>query len=122
MLLHAACGVRQVRQGLRRAYPEIIDFLRGTAAPQEVFLHTVLVNSGRFSLSPDYMRYIDWTGCPHTHPRTLGTRGLPAVLGSGAHWARKLDLRRNPALFDPLGRRGAADAGRRHASGGCTLS
>ena len=44
----------------------MVAFFRGTAAPEEVFLHSILVNSGRFNLTPDYKRYTDWTGCTHT--------------------------------------------------------
>jgi hypothetical protein len=101
--LRAECA-RYVRD-YARANPETVDFFRGTAAPEEVFLHSVLVNSGRFNLNPDYKRYIDWTGCTHTHPRTLGTEDLSAMLASGAHWARKLDLANGPRLFDLLDQR-----------------
>ncbi len=111
--LRAECA-RYVRD-YARANPEMVAFFRGTAAPEEVFLHSVLVNSGRFNFSPDYKRYIDWTGCTHTHPRTLGTEDLPAMLASGAHWARKLDSLQDARLLDLLDqrvRRGVAGAGR----------
>jgi hypothetical protein len=101
--LRAKC-VRYVRD-YARANPEAVDFFRTALAPEEAFLHSVLVNSGRFSLSTDYKRYIDWTGCTHTHPRTLGTEDLPAMLASDAHWARKLDLAKDARLFDLLDKR-----------------
>ncbi|MHB1874155.1 MAG: hypothetical protein ACYCPF_04785 [Streptosporangiaceae bacterium] len=101
--LRAECA-RYVRD-YARANPDMVAFFRAVLAPEEVFLHSVLVNSGRFSLSPDYKRYIDWTGCTHTHPRTLGTGDLPAMLASGAHWARKLDPRQDARLLDLLDRR-----------------
>jgi hypothetical protein len=111
--LRAECA-RYVRD-YARANPKMVAFFRGTAAPEEVFLHSVLVNSGRFNLTPDYKRYIDWTGCTHTHPRTLGIEDLGAMLASGAHWARKLDLDKDARLFDLLDQRirpGAASARR----------
>jgi hypothetical protein len=101
--LRAEC-VRYIRD-YARASPETVEFFRSALAPEESFFHSVLVNSGRFSLSLDYKRYIDWTGCTHTHPRTLGTEDVPALLASDAHWARKLDLRKDAKLFDILDQR-----------------
>jgi hypothetical protein len=101
--LRAECA-RYVRD-YARANPDVVAFFRTALAPEEAFLHSVLVNSGRFSLDPDYKRYIDWTGCTHTHPRTLGPEDLDRLLASDAHWARKLDLDRDPELFDILDQR-----------------
>jgi hypothetical protein len=101
--LRAECA-RYVRD-YARANPDVVAFFRTVLAPEEAFLHSVLVNSGRFSLDPDYKRYIDWTGCTHTHPRTLGPEDLNRLLASDAHWARKLDLDRDPKLFDILDQR-----------------
>lgn len=101
--LRAECA-RYVRD-YARANPGVVAFFRGTLAPEEVFLHSVLVNSGRFSFSLDYKRYIDWTGCTHTHPRTLGLADLDKLAASGAHWVRKLDLDKDAGLFDVLDQR-----------------
>jgi hypothetical protein len=38
----------------------------------------------------------------YNHPKTLGTEDAPAMLASGAHWARKLDLDEDAKLFDIL--------------------
>jgi len=101
--LRADCA-RYVRD-YARANPDVVAFFRTVLAPEEAFLHSVLVNSGRFNLDPDYKRYIDWTGCTHTHPRTLGLEDLDRLLASDSHWARKLDLDRDPKLFDILDQR-----------------
>ena len=101
--LRAECA--QYVRDYARANPETVACFRAVLAPEEVFLHSVLVNSGRFNLSPDYRRYIDWTGCTHTHPRTLGTGDLPAMLASRAHWARKLDPGADARLLDLLDHR-----------------
>ena len=101
--LRAECA-RYIRD-YARANPDAVAFFRALLAPEEVFLHSVLVNSGRFSLTPDYKRYIDWTGCTHTHPRTLGIEDVDKLLASDAHWARKLDLDKDPELFDLLDQR-----------------
>jgi hypothetical protein len=101
--LRAEC-VRYVRD-YAKANPEAVGFFRTAMAPEEVFFHSVLVNSGRFSLTTDYKRYIDWTGITNTHPRTLGTEDAPAMVASNAHWARKLDLNKDAKLFDILDER-----------------
>lgn len=85
-----------------RDNPEFMTYLRGTLAPEEIFLQTVLVNGGRFRLSPDSLRYIDMTASRHGHSRTLGAADVPAAVGSGAHWARKFDLEHDPAALDLL--------------------
>jgi hypothetical protein len=101
--LRAGC-VRYVRD-YARANPETVEFFRTALAPEEAFLHSVLVNSGQFRLSLDYKRYIDWSQATHTHPKTLRTEDAPALLASDAHWARKLDLDKDPKLFDILDQR-----------------
>lgn len=101
--LRAECA-RYVRD-YAKANPDMVAFFRGTLAPEEVFMHSVLVNSGKFSFNLDYKRYIDWTGQRHTHPRTLSIGDLDKMLASGAHWARKLDLRKDARLFDILDQR-----------------
>jgi hypothetical protein len=101
--LRAEC-VRYLRE-YARANPRVVDFFRATMAPEETFFHSVLVNSGRFKLTTDYKRYIDWTGGKYTHPKTLGVKDAPALLASDAHWARKLDLTKEPKLFDLLDQR-----------------
>lgn len=101
--LRAECA-RYLRD-YARANPDAVAFFRTALAPEEAFLHSVLVNSGKFNLTTDYKRYIDWTGCTHTHPRTLGIEDLGKLLASDAHWARKLDLNGGTRLFDILDQR-----------------
>jgi len=85
-----------------RANPEMTAFFKRLLAPEEVFMHSVLVNSGKFRFTPDPKRYIDWTGQRHTHPRTLGVADLDKILASGAHWARKVDPDHDTRLLDLL--------------------
>lgn len=101
--LRAGC-VRYIRE-YARANPQVIDFFRTAMAPEETFFHSVLVNSGQFKLTTDYKRYIDWSVQNYTHPKTLGLEDVPALLASDAHWARKLDLSKDPGLFDVLDQR-----------------
>jgi hypothetical protein len=97
-------AARYVRE-YARANPDAVGYFKRLLAPEEVFLHSVLVNSGKFQFTKDAKRYIDWTGQRHTHPRTLGTEDLGKMLASGAHWARKLELDRDPGLYDQLDER-----------------
>lgn len=96
--------VRYIRE-YARAHPDVVSFFRTVMAPEETFFHSVLVNSGRFNLTTEYKRYIDWSVRDHTHPKTLDTEDVSAMLSSGAHWGRKLDLSKDPRLFDLLDQR-----------------
>lgn len=98
--LSAPC-VRYVRE-FARDHPDVVAFFRSTLAPEEAFLQTVLVNSGKFRFHPDAMRYIDLTNSRNNHSNVLGVDDLPAMLGSGAHWARKFDPRRDADVLDAL--------------------
>jgi hypothetical protein len=98
--LSAPC-VRYARD-FARAHPDIVAYFRTMPAPDEVFLQTVLVNSGKFRFVPDGKRYIDFSKSRNNHPRTLGVADLDAMLASGAHWARKFDPTHDAEVLDIL--------------------
>lgn len=87
---------------------DVTDYFRTVLAPEEVFLQTVLVNSGRFTFEPDSKRYIDLTQSRNNHSKTLGTADLDAMTASGAHWARKFDPEHDAAVLDALDALGRA--------------
>ena len=87
-----------------REHPDIVAFFRTMPAPNEVFLQTVLTNSKKFRIVPDGKRYIDWSGTRNNHPKTLRVCDVPAMLASGAHWARKFDSNADPEVLDVLDR------------------
>ena len=99
----SARAVRYAR-AFARENPEVVAFFRAALAPEEAFLQTVLINSGQFRFVPDSRRYVDFTGTRDSHPRTLGTADLDAVLASGAHWARKFDPGHDAGVLDLLDR------------------
>jgi hypothetical protein len=101
--LSAAC-VRYARD-FARDNPDVLKFFRTVLAPEEVFLQTVLVNSGQFTFEPDSKRYIDMTASRNNHSKTLGVADLDAMLASGAHWARKFDPEYDEAVLDLLDQR-----------------
>jgi hypothetical protein len=74
---------------------------RRLSIPTESYYHTILANTPGLKLNNNNWRYIDWSlGGPH--PKTLNSEDLPKLLASTAHFARKLDLDQNPALYDQL--------------------
>jgi hypothetical protein len=96
--------VRYVRN-FARDNPDIVAFFRTAVAPEEAFLQTVLVNSGKFRFVPDSKRYIDLTASHNNHSNILGLADLDAMLASGAHWARKFDPAFDAAVLDALDQR-----------------
>lgn len=85
-----------------RENPDVIAYLRGTLAPEEIFLQTVLVNAGRFRLDPHSRRHIDMSHSRHGHSATLGAADIGAVTAGDAHWARKFDIDHDPRALDLL--------------------
>lgn len=98
--LSAPC-VRYARE-FARDNPELVTFFRGLLAPEEVFLQTVLVNSKKFQLTPYGTHYIDFRNSYNSHPKVLGVSDLPAMLASGAHWARKFNTSKDSEVLDIL--------------------
>jgi hypothetical protein len=69
--------------------------------PDEAMQHTILCNKLDLRISTDNKRYIDWSLGGH-HPKSLGTEDIPRIMASGAHFARKFDLQKNPEVFDAI--------------------
>jgi hypothetical protein len=90
--------------------PDIVEFFRGLAGPEELFMHTALINSGRFSFNPHGTHYIDFTNSRNNHPKVLGLEDLDAMLASNAFWARKFDAATDSAVLDFLDSRVRSDA------------
>jgi hypothetical protein len=98
--LSAACA--RYARDFARDNPDVIGWFRGVLGPEEVFLQTVLVNSGKFTFEPDSKRYIDMSQSRNNHSKVLGVADLDAMLASGAHWARKFDPEHDAAVLDLL--------------------
>jgi len=93
--------VRYARK-FARDNPDMVAYFRKMPAPDEVFLQTVLVNSGKFRLVPDGKHYVDFSRSHNNHPKTLGVADLPVMFASGANWARKFDPGVDAEVFDIL--------------------
>ena len=110
-VLSAAC-VRYARD-FARENPDVVSYFRSMPAPDEVFLQTALVNSGKFRLIPDGKHYVDFRNSHYNHPKVLGVADLPEMLASGANWARKFRPDIDCKVLDQLDqliRRGQAGA------------
>jgi len=96
-------AVRYVHDFLRER-PDLLRFYRATMSPEESIVQTVLVNSGRFRLENDDLRFIDYERAVRGAPRTLTVGDLPA-LASGRHFfARKFDLAVDREVLDRIDR------------------
>ncbi len=93
--------VEYVRQFCRDR-PDVVRHYEQVLAPDESFFHTVLVNARRFRLVNDPKRYFDFSETRFNHPKSLTMADLPAIIASGAHFVRKVDLERNPDIFEAL--------------------
>lgn len=82
--------------------PDIADFFRHTYIPDELFFHTVLMNSSlRDSIRNENLRFIIWDrGEPN--PRILGGRDLDVLRRSGKLFARKFDPAVDERVLDAL--------------------
>jgi Core-2/I-Branching enzyme len=82
--------------------PELIDFFRWSAVPDEQFFQTILLSSPLAgTLVNDDLRYIDWSDGGDS-PRTLTSDDLGRLLASDALFARKFDPRVDADVLDVL--------------------
>lgn len=80
----------------------LMEWFGRTICPCEAVVQTLLVNSGRFRLQDDDLRYTDFTASRNGSPRTLTAADLPALTGGSHYFARKFDLRQDAAVLDLL--------------------
>lgn len=88
-VLRRACAeyvAERVRSG-----DDLIQWFRRTICPDEAVVQTLLVNSGRFQLANDDLRYVDMSGSRDGRPRTLTARDLPIITSGPYYFARKFD-------------------------------
>jgi Core-2/I-Branching enzyme len=98
--LSRACA-EHVRESMRRE-PVLIEWFRHTICPCEAIVQTLLVNSGRFQLCNDDLRYAEFIGNKDGRPRTLSVMDLPVITNGSYYFARKFDPQRDPELLDLL--------------------
>lgn len=86
----------------RETNPILVEHFRHTMSPEEAFVQTVLVNSGRFRLHRGNLRFIDFTGSVGGSPRTLTSSDFEQLVKSSCYFARKFDVDMDAAVLDAL--------------------
>lgn len=71
--------------------------------PDESYIQTILANAPELRVSSDNLRLADW-GQGGAHPRTLTVADFPALVQTGAHFARKFDPTVDAGILDLLDR------------------
>lgn len=82
--------------------PDVVDYYRNVAIPEEIFIQTILVNSRLFNLCNDSKRYFDFSKTRNGSPLVLTTKDYQAIVQSHAHFARKFDLAQDSQILDLL--------------------
>ena len=82
-------------------HPQFLRYCEDRPCVDEMFFHTIFGNlkglrKPSVSSIPNTFRCIDWTAGGR-HPKELGIEDLPAIMASGAHFARKF-APENPVL------------------------
>ena len=66
-----------------------IEHFDGRIIPEESLFHSILCNQSQLKISNDSKRFEDWDESTGAHPRWIEERHFPAIIQSGAHFARK---------------------------------
>ncbi len=85
-----------------RSSPDLMRWFARTICPDEAVVQTLLLNSGRFQLGNDDLRYADFAGSRNGRPRTLTVADVPLLTGGAFYFARKFDPLQDAAVLDRL--------------------
>lgn len=80
--------------------PEIEAFYRKTLNPDESFVHSILHNSGQFSISREELRFYDFSKSHHGRPKIIDDSDIPRLIQSGYYIARKFDVEAHPGILE----------------------
>lgn len=80
--------------------PAIVDYFRRVLNPDEAMLQSILLNSARFNISKNELRYYDFDNSHLGHPRVLTRNKIVQVAQSGFYFARKIDIGKDPQILD----------------------
>ena len=95
--------VEYLRTALREQ-AELVEYFRHTLCPCEALVQTLLVNSRKFDLGNDSLRYVDFTGSREGRPRVLRAADFETITGGRYHFARKVDSQVDGEILDLLER------------------
>jgi hypothetical protein len=84
------------------SHPALAKYYKNsTIFPPESYFQTILCNAPDLSVENNSLRFIEWsTGT--AHPKTLDISDLGKMQVSPAHFARKFDIDKDPAIYDCL--------------------
>ncbi|HEX7244587.1 MAG TPA: beta-1,6-N-acetylglucosaminyltransferase [Solirubrobacterales bacterium] len=91
-------------------HPDYRRYHEHTLAPDEIFFQSILAGTGfaeRAEVVDDSLRFMRWP-VEESHPRVLGVDDLPAILASGALFARKFDPSVDAEVLERLAERVSA--------------
>jgi hypothetical protein len=88
------------------AHPEYVSFMKTVSCVDEIFFHTILLNS-KFagSVVNENFRYIDWSECAKgltSNPNWLAEADFEKIAASPAMYCRKVEPGRSSRLMDLL--------------------
>lgn len=87
-----------------RCNPDFVRFFKYVHIPDEIFFHTIVLNSPfRGRVVADDLRYVDW-GQGGDNPAILGTADFERLMQSRALFARKFDPEVDTAVLDRIDR------------------
>ena len=83
-------------------HPEFLKSFRYTRNADEIWLHTILLNSPLCDqIENSSKRYIDWSSGPE-YPRTLRIEDYNKIIQSDAFFARKIDPKIDNNIYEKL--------------------
>lgn len=89
--------------GFVHGRPDVVRFFRHVDIPDEIFFHTILMNSPlRKTIVNDNLRYIDWSR--GRRPAILHSGDLEALRASPKLFARKFDVDQDENVLDLIDR------------------
>lgn len=83
----------------------LLAYYERTVCPDESVVQTLLVNSARFRLCNDDLRYADFRGSRDGSPRVLGEPDYDRLAAHPGYFARKFEARRDARILDRLDER-----------------
>jgi Core-2/I-Branching enzyme len=96
-------SVEYIHEFVRRS-PSFVRFFKYVNVPDELFFHTILLNSPLAeSIVDDDLRYVEWRDVEVAGgPAVLGRADFEKFMGSGDLFARKFDANVDPVVLDMI--------------------
>ena len=82
--------------------PDVLRHFRHTYVPSESLYHTIYCNAPDLRVERSNLRFILWDSPDASSPRILTCGDLEAMHQASAFFARKFDMRADPAVLDKL--------------------